>query len=156
MHTPDASTPGAPDLDQAYRVLLIICLALVFGVVAFAGVAAFLSSSGAFPGFLGFSPLVRTGIAVGFLVLLVGAYPLQSMAGGPVPVDDAASALQAHQTKTIVGMAVREFVGIAGGVLILLSGDLVLGGTLVGLTVITMLLALPRKEEMRAAMRRSG
>lgn len=156
MPNPPQGSAPAVDLDQAHRVLLIICLALAGGVAVMAGVALMLLYTGAFPPFLGFSPGVRIGVAV-FLALLLGAsYPVHRMAGGATAVTDGASALQAFQTRVITAMAMREFVGIAGSVLILLSRDLAVGGTLAALSVITILLALPRKDDMREAVRRAG
>lgn len=141
------------DLDQAHRVLLIICLALAGGVAVMAGVAVMLVQTGTFPPFLGFSQGVRVGVAIFLALLLVASYPIHRMAGGAVAVTDAASALQAFQTRVITAMAIREFVGIAGAVLMLLSRDFVVGGTLAALSVITILLALPRREDLREAVR---
>ncbi|HSG46987.1 MAG TPA: hypothetical protein VLA43_04130 [Longimicrobiales bacterium] len=145
----------AVDLDQAHRVLIIICLALAGGVAVMAGVALMLLHTGAFPPFLGFSQGVRVGIALFLALLLAASYPVHRMAGGAVEVTDAASALQAFQTRVITAMAMREFVGIAGSVLILLSRDMVVGGSLAALSVFTILLALPRKDDLREAVRRA-
>ena len=145
----------AVDLDQAHRVLIIICLALAGGVAVMAGVALMLLHTGAFPPFLGFSRGVRVGVAIFLALLLAASYPVHRMAGGAVEVTDAASALQAFQTRVITAMAMREFVGIAGSVLILLSRDMVVGGSLAALSVITILLALPRKDDLREAVRRA-
>ena len=144
-------------IDHAHRVLLGICIALAGSVFVMASVSLVLVSSGTFPPFLGFSPTVRIGVGV-FLVLLLGAsYPIYRRAGEGVQGDGPDDALAAFQTKVIAAMAVREFVGIAGGLLILLSRDMVLGGTLVVLSIGTILLALPRKDDLRAALsERSG
>lgn len=151
---PREPIPPDLDLDQAHRVLLFLCLALGGGVVVMAGVALALVYSGAYPPFLGFPQGVRIGVGI-FLGLLLGvSYPVHRTAGGSTPVTDAASALQAFQTRTITAMAIREFVGIAGSVLILLSRDLLVGGTLAALSVVSILLALPRKEDLREAVRR--
>jgi len=150
---PDSGLPV--DLAQAHRVLLIICLALAGGVAVMAGVAFMLVQTGTFPPFLGFSPAVRLGVAAFLFLLLAASYPIHNMAGGAVAVTDAASALQAFQTRVITSMAVREFVGIAGSVLILVSRDLAVGGTLAALSVITILLALPRREDLREAVRQA-
>lgn len=153
-------TPNDPelqvdvDLNQAHRVLLVICVSLAGGVVIMAGVALVLVDGGHFPPFLGYSPPVRVGVGVFLTLLLAASYPIHRLAGGSVPASDAATALQAFQTRVITAMAVREFVGIAGSVLILLSRDLAVGGTLAGLSVVTILLALPRKEDMREAVAR--
>lgn len=150
-------TPPDPpvDLDQAHRVLLFICIALAAGVAVMALVAYGLVSGGYFPPFLGFDSGVRIGVAV-FLGLLLGAsYPVHRLAGGSQEVTDPATALQAFQMRVITAMAMREFVGIAGSVLILLSRDLAVGGTLAALSVAAILLALPRKADMREALRRA-
>ena len=152
--SPTPATPTA-DLDQAHRILLFICIALAAGVAVMALVAYVLVSAGYFPPFLGFSSGVRIGIAV-FLGLLLGAsYPVHRLAGGSEEITDPATALQAFQIRVITAMAMREFVGIAGSVLILLSRDLVVGGTLAALSVVAILLALPRKEDMREALKRA-
>lgn len=143
------------DLDQAHRVLLVISLALAGGVALMAGVSLILVQGGHFTAFLGFSPAVRVGVAV-FLALLLGAsYPVYRLAGGPSEVPGAASGLQAFQTRVITAMAMREFVGMAGAVLILLSRDLALGGTMSVLAVASILLSLPRKKELAEAVRKA-
>lgn len=143
------------DLDQAHRVLLVISLALAGSVAVMAGVSLILVQGGHFTAFLGFSPVVRVGVAV-FLALLLGAsYPVYRLAGGPSEVPGAASALQAFQTRVITAMAMREFVGMAGAVLILLSRDLAVGGTLSVLAVASILLSLPRRKELAEAVRKA-
>jgi hypothetical protein len=146
--------PGV-SVDQAHRVLTIICLALVGGVVTMAGVSVILVTSGTFPPFLGYPEAVRLGVGAFLLLLLGASYPVYRHAGGATNPDEPGGALSAFQTKVIAAMALREFVGIAGGLLILLSRDMVLGGTLVVLSVATMLLALPRKEDLREALQES-
>ncbi|MDT8340167.1 MAG: hypothetical protein RQ751_01525 [Longimicrobiales bacterium] len=144
------------DVDQAYRVLVGICLVLAGGVVLAAGGAWAVLEAGLFPPFLGFPAWVRWSVGAGLLVLLAASYPAHRAAGGAVAVTDAATALQAFQTRVITAMAMREFVGMAGAVLILLSRDLLVGGTLAGLAVLSILLALPRREDLREAVRRAG
>lgn len=156
MTAPSPHRDEPVDLDQAHRVLLVICLALAGGVIVMAGVAFALVSGGHFPPFLGFPAGIRIGIAV-FLGLLLGAsYPVHRAAGGFQEVTDAATALQSFQTRVITAMAMREFVGMAGSVLILLSRDIAVGGTLAALSVVSILLALPRKADMQEAVRRAG
>lgn len=143
------------DVDQAHRVLTFLCLSLAGSVALMAGVSALLVTTGAFPPFLGYPQAVRLGVGI-FLILLLGAsYPLYGLAGGSGEASDPAGAVTAFQTRVITSMAVREFVGIAGALLILLSRDFILGGTLAGLSLITIVLALPRKEDLLEAVRKA-
>ena len=148
---------GAPpevDLDQAYKVLVGLSLAFAGGVALFAVVSVFLVQTGSFTPFMGYTGLVRGAVAA-FVILLIGSsWPLYRLAGGAVSADDPNAALSAFQIKVIVANAIREAAGLMGGVLILLFGDLLVGGTAAALSVGAILLSLPRKDDMREALRR--
>ena len=155
MENGDSRTLSDADLDQSYRVLLIISLAMAGGVALFAGIAAFVVSTGQFDPFMGWPGWVRGSIAAFLIVLLAASYPLYRLAGGAPRPGDPYAALSVFQTKVIVANGVRDAVGIMGAVLILFAGDLVLGGSVAIASVVTILLSLPRKDDMRAALRGS-
>jgi hypothetical protein len=145
------------DLDQVHRILSVMILIFAGGVASFAGVSFFVVSTGAFSPFLGYPEVVRLGIGVFLLFLLAMSYPLSRWSGAANPGESRSDAVARFQTRAVVGAAVRESVGIMGGLLILLAGDVVLGVTAAALAVVTLVTGIPSKDALRAATRgRSG
>ena len=145
--------PRSSTLREYHRVLVGISWALIGGVAAMAGGAWFLVATGTFHPFLGFSTPVRIGIAVFLVLLLLAAGPLQRAVGGGEPPEDEAAALARVQTRVMVGMAVRDAVGAMAAVLILLSGDVLVGGSVAAATLVAMVSDLPAMDDLEAAVR---
>lgn len=128
-------------------------IALMVSVALMVGVAWFLVATGRFQPFIGLQPVVRIGVGI-FLVALLGAsYPLSRAVGSGDRPTSREEALGHVQTSVMIGMAVRDAVGAMAAVLILLAGDLVLGGTVAVLAFLSMGLALPRREQLEEAVR---
>lgn len=162
---PADDSPGGPgegdsllrrvEVDTAHRVLLLLSLSLAGSVAIFAVVAVVLGELGIFPPFLGYPAPVRTGIGVFLVGLLVLSYPMYRWAGGGEgEAGSTSAALGRLQTRTMVANAMREAAGIMGCLLVLLSGDRVLGLSIAGLAVATILLSLPTRADVEAAVRR--
>lgn len=153
MPPPAAGDPGSSTLREYHRVLVGISWALIAGVAVMAGGAWFLVTTGTFTPFLGFTAPVRIGIAVFLVLLLLAAGPLERAVGGGEPPEDEAAALGRVQTRVMVGMAVRDAVGAMAAVLILLSGDLLVGGSVAAATLVAMASDLPTIDDLEAAVR---
>lgn len=147
-----------PDRDEDsigeyHRVLSLVSLALLGSVALMVGGAWALVATGAFQPFLGVRPPVRIGIGVFLIVLLGAAYPLSRAVGADRRPGTRQEALAREQTRVMVGMAVRDAVGAMAAVLILLAGDVVLGGTLGAMVLVSMAAALPRRDQLEEAVR---
>ncbi len=153
MAPPGPPDPSGSTLREYHRVLVGISWALIAGVAAMAGGAWFLVATGTFLPFLGFTTPVRIGIAVFLVLLLLAAGPLERAVGGGEAAEDEAAALSRVQTRVMVGMAVRDAVGAMAAVLILLSGDLLVGGSAAAATLVAMVSNLPRMDDLEAAVR---
>lgn len=143
------------EVDTAHRVLVLFSVFLAGSVAIFAVVAVVLGELELFPPFLGYPASVRAGIGVFLVGLLALSYPMQRWAGGDDGTD-AAAALSKLQTGTMVANAMRDAAGIMGCLLVLLSGDRVLGLTVAGLAVASILLSLPTRADVEAAVQRDG
>ena len=151
-----APEPGGADrstLREYHRVLVGLSWALIAGVAAMAGGAWFLVAAELFQPFLGFTTPVRIGIAVFLVLLLLSAGPLKRAVGGDGPPSNPAEALSRVQTRVMVGMAVRDAVGAMAAVLILLSGDLLVGGSAAVATLVAMVSDLPGLDDLEEAVR---
>jgi len=153
----ESLSEGAPfhrqvEVDTAHRVLQLLSLSLAGSVAVFAIVAVLLGELELFPPFLGYPASVRTGIGVFLFGLLALSYPMYRWAGGDQPVDSPAAALSRLQIRTMVANVMREAAGIMGCLLVLLSGDRVLGLTVAGLAIFTILLSLPTREDVATAI----
>ena len=145
--------PGGDSVAEYHRVLVLMSWALMGSVAVMVGGAWTLVATGTFQPFLGLQTPVRIGVGV-FLVLLLGsAYPLSRAVGAGARPATRERALAVVQTRVMVGMAVRDAVGAMAAVLILLAGDVVLGGTVGALVLASMALALPRREQLEEAVR---
>ena len=145
--------PGGSSLEEYHRVLVGLSWALIAGVAAMAGGAWFLVASGGFQPFLNFTTPVRIGIAVFLVLLLLVAGPVTRTASRGERPRDARTALSRLQTEVMVGMAVRDAVGAMAAVLILLSGDWVVGGTTAAAALVAMISDLPTLDDLRDAVR---
>lgn len=154
--SPRAGDPsGARGITAAsvHRTLRIVSLALAGALAAFALGAAVLVAADAFHPFLQLNQTVRAGVAVFLGGLLWAAGPISRAARRS---EDGAEPLDALQRGVIAGLAVRDVVGVMGAVLILLAGDLWLGGAAALLAGVEMVRAVPSTEVLRAELRRGG
>jgi hypothetical protein len=142
-------------LEGSIRTTRILVLAMVGGVMLFLLVALVLIQTGsgvAGGGSIPVAALPAVGFAV--LVMLLTA-PVVQRTLSTVPAGaPAGEAVGRWRTGVIVGSAVREGAGLLGIVAGLLAGSalwvLVLGGA----SILSLLLALPRGEELEADLRR--
>jgi hypothetical protein len=140
-------------IGEYHRVLTFVSLALLGSVALMVGGAWALVATGAFQPFLGLRLPVRIGVGVFLIVLLAAAYPLSRAVGSGNRPETREEALARVQTRVTVGMAVRDAVGAMAAVLILLAGDIVLGGTVGALVLVSMAAALPRRDQLEEAVR---
>jgi hypothetical protein len=145
--------PREASIEEYHRVLVTVSLALMASVALFVGVAWVLVATERFQPFIGLQPGVRIGVGAFLLALLGASYPLSRAVGGDSPPDTREKALSNVQTRVMVGMAMRDAVGAMAAVLILLAGDVVLGGTLAFLVLLSMGLSLPGREQLDEAAR---
>ena len=131
------------------RQLTIIGLAILSGVILFSGVVWYLLKTGDLPpGDLDLPSWMGTlfnGVA---LVALVKAYFLPSLFRAPGPDAPEDAVLAWHKRTTILGFALREgaaFIALVGA---LLTGRLTGASAMVGLAIVTMILAWPREEHL--------
>lgn len=139
--------------DERFRVLHIIVGSLILGVVLFAAVAAWLITSGTFADFI--SPIPLEAVGVGVVALIFLAPVLAGKAKEAPPDADRDTVFMQFQTGTIVGMAVREGAGLMGGVLALLAGSLPWLVGLAGASVLSMVLAWPKRDELEERLGRA-
>lgn len=148
-----SADPRVATIGEYHRVLLTVSAALMVSVALMVGVAWFLVTSGQFQPFIGLQPAVRIGVGIFLLGLLGSSYPLSRAVGTGERPRSREKALANVQTSVMIGMAVRDAVGAMAAVLILLAGDLVLGGTVAVLVLLSMGSSLPRREQLEEAVR---
>lgn len=153
---PDGASPEAA-ADRVLAVLRPVCGALVLGVVALAGVAAWLFVQGTAPLAAGAVPPLALWIIAGvaaslFVVAPVLERSLREAPRGASPSEVAAR----YQTGTMVGFAVREAPGLMGVVVSLLVGSLVWAAGFALASVVAMTLAWPRRDDLVARLRRAS
>lgn len=145
------------DLHGALRTTRILVLAMAAGVLLFLAGAVLLLRSGSGIGDGGALPAgALPGVGIAVLVMLLTA-PVVQRTLSTVPAGAPAGEVVARwRTAVIVGSAVREGAGLVGIVAGLLAGSalwvLVLGGS----SILSLLLALPRGEELESDLRRRG
>lgn len=140
--------------DEQLRTLQMIVGSLVLGVGLFTGVAVYLIRSGTFGDTEELIPLEAVGAVVAVLLLtapLVAGRLKDTPAGA-----DRNTVYQHFQTGTIVGMALREGAGLMGGILAMLSGSLPWLLGLTGVSMLAMILAWPRRDDLEERLRRAG
>lgn len=136
--------------DQAHRQLAIITFALVGGMTLFAGVVAMLHTSGSMAPAWNGGTMLRLGAAVvGVGLLAVGAMLTPRPGSAPGAPAGGQESPGSILNGTIVAQAVREGAGMLGGVVGLLTGDLLLMAALVAASAAAMIVALPSRDEMR-------
>lgn len=136
--------------DQAHRQLTIITFALVGGMTLFAGVVAMLHTGGSMaPAWDGGTTLRLAAALVGVGLLAVGAMLTPRPGSAPGAPAGGHESPGSILNRTIAAQAVREGAGMLGGVVGLLTGDLLLMAALVAASAAAMIVALPSREEMR-------
>lgn len=129
--------------------LSIVCLAILSGVLVFAGVTWYLLSSGRLPpDGLTLSPWIGTTFNVLALVLLAKAHLLPRLFSPPAAGMPEGVRLSWHKRNTILGFALREAAALIALVGAMLTGQLTGATLLVGLVILTMILAWPREGQL--------
>lgn len=143
MHQSDA-------VQRHLRQLTIICFAILSGVILFSAVVWYLLNNGSLPPEdLDLPPWMGTLFNVVALVALGKAYLLPRLLPAPGPGASDQEVLGWHKRTTVLGFALREggaFVALVGA---MLTGRLAGTAAVVGLAVLTMVLAWPRQEQLR-------
>lgn len=140
--------------DEQLRTLQTIVGSLVLGVGLFAGVAVYLIRSGTFGETGALIALEAVGVVV--VVLLLTAPLVASRLKDAPAGADRDTVYQRFQTGTIVGMALREGAGLMGGILAMLSGSLPWLLGLTGVSMLAMILAWPRRDDLEERLRQVG
>lgn len=139
MHQSDA-------VHHHLRQLTIICFAILSGVIVFSGVVWYILSNGSPPPEdLDLPPLKGTLFNV---VALGKASLLPRLMPPPNPGASDEDVLAWHKRNTILGFALREGGAIIALVGAMLTGRLAGTAAVVGLAVLTMVLAWPRQEQL--------
>lgn len=137
-------------VDQTHRQVSLITFALISGMTIFAVVVGVLHSGGSIDPTLTASATLRLVAAVIGVGLLAtahlitprpGSAPGASSRGGENP--------GGIVSGTIVPQAIREGVGMLGGMVGFLTGDLLLMGALVAAAAASMVVGLPSRDEIR-------
>jgi hypothetical protein len=137
------------EVQAQLQQLTIICLAILSGVLIFAGVVWYLLSSGRFPPEeLDLPPWIGTLFNVVALVALVKAHLLPRLFTAPGAEAPERAILAWHKRTTIVGFALREAAAVVALVGAMLTGQLTGAFALVGLAIVTMFLGWPRGEQL--------
>lgn len=145
---PDRDPPPGPDLDQRYRVLVLVWGALLggtllFTVVAWAMAVGMLTGTPWTPTMEPRLALVLEGLAV---ALMVAGLVVRRAGWGLLPAPELP--LQAFQNRMILVWALQEGGGLMGGVFGLLAGrsDWIAGVGI--LAAFALFLTRPRKAEL--------
>lgn len=141
-------------VDRVHRGAATVVGALILGVVMFAGIAFAVGDTGVFPADLANAPF-RWGMVALAAVILGAARPLSRKVASVPRGADAETTAAAWMRSRIVGSALREAVGMLGGVMILL-GDMEAGLALAAASIGVMLLAFPRKSDLEERVQRSS
>ena len=150
-----ASEPLEHIVEQRFRVLSILCGSLFGSLAVYVGIAWFLlrqgsiitAHTGDLPAVL---PVALTAVAIMVLVTAeavsrrILAQASQSAAAG-----DPEALLNAYQSSTIVGFAMRESAAVIGLALTLLTAAIFWVVALSAASAAAMLIAWPRKEKVR-------
>ena len=130
------------------RQLTIICLAILTGVVLFAGVVWYLLNSGAFIPPESVPPYLATVLNLVGLLFLLKAHLLPRFFRPPPQGAAEEDLLGWHRQVTIIAFALREAAALGALVGALLTGKLAAATAIVGLVVVTMILAWPRADQI--------
>jgi hypothetical protein len=129
--------------------LSIICFAILTGVVIFAGVVWYLLKTGSMPPQdMELPSWTGTLLNVAALVALIKAQLLPRLLGRPTRDAPEEAHLAWHKRTVIVGFALREAAALLALVGVMLSGQMVGASVMVGLAVLSMVLAWPREAQL--------
>jgi hypothetical protein len=146
--------PGPGDVVRVtHRQAVLITAALAMGVASLAGVAVALVVTGTVEPVLVTTPLLRGAVLVPAVLLLGAARALEARLRESPRGADPAEAAGRWLSGTVVGMALREAVGLLGGVIVLVTGDVLAGLALAAGALLVMLLAAPRQSDLARRLR---
>ena len=144
----------ADAITKVYVGALVISMALPVGVVMFAAVGYFVVSSGSLKPVgppLG-TPLLSAAAAVGLLAIF-SAERIVNTVQARTEIRSSADAIRRFGMTTIVPQAVKEGVGLFGIVLGVLTGSTTWILVFAGGAVVSMLVAMPKREDLEALAR---
>jgi hypothetical protein len=138
-----------PDVDEVRGQLRLVSFALAGGVMLLAAVVGFAGAGAAAePTALG-TP-VRLGIVVVAAFLLTGARELTGrLAAVPRGTDPRVAAARLFNA-VLAGQGLREVIGIGGGVLGFLTGDVAFMAVLAVVSAFTIVMAVPSRDDVRS------
>lgn len=142
-------------VENLHRQLLVLTMALVGGVVTFSGIVGAMAA-GRDVDAAGLEPAVRLALAIGGAAVLVGAAIVGRLLIDAPGDPDPESIAGRIRTGVIVSMAMRESVGLMGGVVGLLTGDYLLMAGLAAGSAATMVLGMPGRTAIEEKLRRAG
>lgn len=143
--------------DQVYRQLALVTAALISGVVIFAVVVVVLQNGEVpDPSFTGGTTLRL--VAAVFGIGILAAAPLMSsrVRGGPGAPTGGPDSPAAIVNSVLIAQGMRDAVGMLGGMVGFLTGDLLLMGALVAAAVASMVVGLPSRDEVRRRLGPGG
>ena len=149
------SEPLEHVIEQRFRVLSILCGSLLGSLAVYVGIAWFLLRQGAITSALAADlpaalPVVLTGVAI---TVLVSAEAMSrrifAQASQSAAASEPETLLNAYQSATIVGFAMRESAAMIGLALTLLTAAFFWVVALSAASAAAMLVAWPRKETVR-------
>jgi hypothetical protein len=153
--SPRGTVPVQARADAAQRQIRIVSAGLSVGVVALVGVVAFLVTSGAFTPTLSLPAAATWGIAgAGVLALGAGRVVGRRLRRAPAGAGPEAVATR-WVNGAVIATALAETPGLLGGLLGLLTGDLLLMAGLAALSVLGILTGSPPRDELERLLRRA-
>jgi hypothetical protein len=148
---------GSEEIRQHFRILSVICMAILSGILIFAGVVWFLRSSGEFAGGGSESGAsLSTVLNLAALSTLVVAHILPRSLAATSPGAQQEEVLATHKKATIVSMAIREGAALMALVGVLVTGEFKLGMAVAGLAVVLILLGWPRRSQIEGKLPSAG
>ncbi len=134
-----------------FRLLNLLCLAILGGVVIFAGVVWFLLSTGTYTPPEGIPAYLGSLLNLVALVALLKAHFLPRFFRPPPRGAPEEGFLAWHRLVTLIAFALREGGAFAALVGALLTGRPAGGMAVAGLAIVAMVLAWPREDQLPGA-----
>ena len=143
------------EAETALSQIRMFSFALIAGVLVFAGVVTFMQLSAGEP-LLAMETPVRLTIALVGAGFLARARWVTSSLSTPTRESYGRLTGQRLTTAVIAGQAVREAMGMAAGVMGLITNDLALMGALTVAAAFTMFINVPSGDDVRARLGQRG
>ncbi len=135
-----------------YRLVVIVCAALLVSLVIYVVLASFLVEQEGFVVAGDLPPVLPPLLAaIGVAMLGIAQVIPSLIARQARATSDVGERLRTAQTATIIGMALRESTAIFGLVITLLTGEIVWVLALAGLSALAMVVNWPRRSQFQSA-----